>query len=131
MQGATTFSLGWRKPQRQGRRGPGPAGVLDDLAVETRRHVAAALGQAPGASGVSSARSRPPTSTPAVESISRGEMGPAYERIGAEHRQHDPWTPELVADVTTQRRALLDLDDWDERVRWRDRRLIRLRNMTN
>ena len=39
--------------------------------------------------------------------------------------------PELVADVTAQRRALLDLDDWDERVRWRDRQLIRLRNMTN
>ena len=59
------------------------------------------------------------------------KMGPAYERMGAERGQHDPWTPELVADVTAQRRALLDLDDWDERVRWRDRQLIRLRNMTN
>jgi 3-hydroxyacyl-CoA dehydrogenase len=59
------------------------------------------------------------------------QMGPAYERMGAERGQHDPWTPELVADVTAQRRALLDLDDWDERVRWRDRQLIRLRNMTN
>lgn len=55
------------------------------------------------------------------------KMGPAYERMGAERGQHDPWTPELVADVTAQRRALLDLDDWDERVRWRDRQLIRLR----
>ncbi|WP_179963999.1 3-hydroxyacyl-CoA dehydrogenase [Mycolicibacterium parafortuitum] len=52
------------------------------------------------------------------------KMGPAYERMGAERGQHDPWTPELVAEVTAQRRMLLDLDDWDERVRWRDRRLI-------
>jgi 3-hydroxyacyl-CoA dehydrogenase len=55
------------------------------------------------------------------------KMGPAYERMGAERGQNDPWTPELVADVTAQRRALLDLDDWDERVRWRDRQLIQLR----
>lgn len=55
------------------------------------------------------------------------KMGPAYERMGAERGQHDPWTPDLVAEVTAQRRALLDLDDWDERVRWRDRRLIELR----
>jgi 3-hydroxyacyl-CoA dehydrogenase len=55
------------------------------------------------------------------------KMGPAYERMGAERGQCDPWTPELVADVTAQRRALLDLDDWDERVRWRDRQLVLLR----
>jgi 3-hydroxyacyl-CoA dehydrogenase len=55
------------------------------------------------------------------------KMGPAYERMGAERGQHDPWTPGLVAEVTAQRRALLDLDDWDERVRWRDRQLIGLR----
>lgn len=54
--------------------------------------------------------------------------GPAYERMGAERGQHDPWTPELIAEVTAQRRALLDLDDWDERVRWRDRKLIELRS---
>jgi hypothetical protein len=28
--------------------------------------------------------------------------------------------------VTAQRQALLDLEDWDERVRWRDRQLIGL-----
>jgi 3-hydroxyacyl-CoA dehydrogenase len=56
------------------------------------------------------------------------KMGPAYERMGAERGQNDPWTPELVGDVTAQRRALLDLDDWDERVRWRDRQLIHLRD---
>jgi 3-hydroxyacyl-CoA dehydrogenase len=55
------------------------------------------------------------------------KMGPAYERMGAERGQRDPWTPDLVADVTAQRRAILDLDEWDERVRWRDRQLIRLR----
>lgn len=55
------------------------------------------------------------------------KMGPAYERMGAERGQYDPWTPELVAEVTAQRRALLDLRDWDQRVRWRDRKLIELR----
>lgn len=54
------------------------------------------------------------------------KMGPAYEHMGSERGQHDPWTSELVADVTAQRRKLLDLDDWDERVRWRDRQLMRL-----
>lgn len=50
-------------------------------------------------------------------------MGPAYERMGAERGQHDPWTPDLVAEVTRQRRALLPLAQWDERVMWRDREL--------
>ncbi len=54
------------------------------------------------------------------------KMGPAYERMGAERGQHDPWTPELVAQVTAQRRAILDLADWDDRVRWRDRKLTGL-----
>jgi 3-hydroxyacyl-CoA dehydrogenase len=51
-------------------------------------------------------------------------MGAAYERMGAERGQHDPWTPELVASVTRQRRSLLALSDWEERVAWRDRALI-------
>jgi 3-hydroxyacyl-CoA dehydrogenase len=59
------------------------------------------------------------------------KMGPAYRRMGAERGQDDPWTPELVAEVTAQRRALLDLGDWDERVRWRDRQLIRVRDATD
>jgi 3-hydroxyacyl-CoA dehydrogenase len=59
------------------------------------------------------------------------KMGPAYARMGAERGQSDPWTSELVADVAAQRRALLDLDDWDERVRWRDRQLIRLRDASD
>lgn len=53
------------------------------------------------------------------------KMGPAYERMGAERGQHDPWTPDLVADVVRQRRALLDIDQWESRVRWRDEQLLR------
>jgi 3-hydroxyacyl-CoA dehydrogenase len=54
------------------------------------------------------------------------KMGPAYQRMGAERGQHDPWTPDLVAAATAQRRQLLDLTDWDERVQWRDEQLMRL-----
>ena len=54
------------------------------------------------------------------------KMGPAYERMGAERGQHDPWTPPLVAEVTRQRRALLPLDQWQARVAWRDRVLMAL-----
>jgi 3-hydroxyacyl-CoA dehydrogenase len=53
------------------------------------------------------------------------KMGPAYERMGAERGQHDPWTPDLVADVVGQRRSILPLDDWDARVRWRDEQLMK------
>jgi 3-hydroxyacyl-CoA dehydrogenase len=52
------------------------------------------------------------------------KMGPAYARMGAERGQFDPWTPELVARATAERRALLPLDAWDDRVRWRDERLM-------
>jgi 3-hydroxyacyl-CoA dehydrogenase len=54
------------------------------------------------------------------------KMGPSYERMGAERGQHDPWTPELVAEVTRQRRGALPLEKWEERVRWRDEQLMRL-----
>jgi 3-hydroxyacyl-CoA dehydrogenase len=54
------------------------------------------------------------------------KMGPAYERMGAERGQHDPWTPELVARVAAERRAALPLAAWDERVQWRDRMLMAL-----
>ena len=54
------------------------------------------------------------------------KMGPAYERMGAERGQYDPWTPELVEEVARQRRAVLPLDDWEDRVRWRDEQLMRL-----
>jgi len=53
------------------------------------------------------------------------KMGPAYARMGAERGQNDPWTEELVAEVARQRREQLPLDQWAERVRWRDEQLIR------
>lgn len=52
-------------------------------------------------------------------------MGAAYERMGASRGQSDPWTPELVSEVNGQRRALLPIERWEERVRWRDRELMR------
>lgn len=51
-------------------------------------------------------------------------MAPAYARMGAERGQDDPWTDDLVASVVAQRRALLPLDRWEERVAWRDRQLV-------
>lgn len=52
-------------------------------------------------------------------------MGPAYERMGAERGQHDPWTPELVAAAAGVRRELLPLQEWEQRVVWRDEQLMR------
>jgi 3-hydroxyacyl-CoA dehydrogenase len=52
-------------------------------------------------------------------------MGEAYAAMGAERGQNDPWTPELVAKVDAERRALLPLEHWDERVHWRDRQLMK------
>jgi hypothetical protein len=54
-------------------------------------------------------------------------LGPAYARMGAERGQDDPWTDELVEQVTRERRALLPLEEWEERVAWRDRALAALR----
>lgn len=53
-------------------------------------------------------------------------LGPAYARMGAQRGQNDPWTPDLVAKVTAERRALLPLERWEERVAWRDRKLMAL-----
>lgn len=52
------------------------------------------------------------------------KLGPAYAAMGAERGQHDPWTPDLVKTVEEQRRAVLPLEQWQERVRWRDRALM-------
>lgn len=57
------------------------------------------------------------------------KMGPAYARMGAERGQNDPWTPELVAEVTRQRREVLPEEDWQSRVEWRDRRLLEFRRV--
>lgn len=53
-------------------------------------------------------------------------MGPAYQRMGEERGQHDPWTPDLVAEVTAARRRALPLERWQDRVAWRDRALMAL-----
>jgi 3-hydroxyacyl-CoA dehydrogenase len=53
-------------------------------------------------------------------------MGPAYAQMGAERGQDDPWTDDLVTRVERERRAHLDLSDWDARVLWRDRALMAL-----
>lgn len=52
------------------------------------------------------------------------KMGPSYARMGAERGMNDPWTPELVARVEQERRAVLPLDAWERRVAWRDRVLM-------
>ncbi|MBT8099674.1 MAG: 3-hydroxyacyl-CoA dehydrogenase [Gammaproteobacteria bacterium] len=53
-------------------------------------------------------------------------MGAAYESMGAERGQHDPWTPDLIAKVDAQCRDRLPLARWEERVRWRDREIMKL-----
>jgi 3-hydroxyacyl-CoA dehydrogenase len=53
-------------------------------------------------------------------------MGPAYLRMGQERGQNDPWSEDLVARVTAERRAALPLGGWEERVGWRDRALMAL-----
>ena len=58
--------------------------------------------------------------------VHAARMGPAYERMGAERGQHDPWTPDLVARVAAERRRLLPIEDWEARVSWRDRMLMTL-----
>jgi 3-hydroxyacyl-CoA dehydrogenase len=54
------------------------------------------------------------------------KMGPAYARMGELRSQDDAWTEELVERVTRERRDILPLDEWDERVRWRDSQLMKL-----
>ncbi len=53
-------------------------------------------------------------------------MGPAYSAMGEERGEKNPWTPELSARVEKERRALLPLENWEERVRWRDRQLMKI-----
>ena len=51
-------------------------------------------------------------------------MGPSYARMGAERGQDDVWTPDLVAQVERERRAILPAEEWETRVAWRDRQLM-------
>ncbi|TFY94249.1 3-hydroxyacyl-CoA dehydrogenase [Pseudomonas nabeulensis] len=54
-------------------------------------------------------------------------MGQAYADMAAERTDTTPWSAELVAEVARQRRALLPLEDWVDRVSWRDAELLALR----
>ena len=53
-------------------------------------------------------------------------MGPAYARMGQERGQDDPWTEELVAEVTVARRKVLPIEGWLQRGNERDRALMAL-----
>lgn len=53
-------------------------------------------------------------------------MGPAYERMGADRGQHDPWTAELVATVAEDLHRSQPLEDWETNVARRDRKLMTL-----
>jgi L-gulonate 3-dehydrogenase len=53
-------------------------------------------------------------------------MGAAYGRMGDERGDHARWSDELVAQVDAERRAILPIEQWSERVAWRDRALMRL-----
>lgn len=53
-------------------------------------------------------------------------MRDAYHRMGALRGQDDPWTDALIEQVAAERRELMPLSQWDERVAWRDRMLIAL-----
>lgn len=54
------------------------------------------------------------------------KLGPAYEKMGAERGQYDPWTDELIATVAKKRRELLPIEAWEDRVNWRDKELAAL-----
>lgn len=58
--------------------------------------------------------------------VHASRMGPHYLRMGLERGQNDPWTKEMISTVSAARRQQLSLDDWSERVAWRDRRLMEL-----
>jgi L-gulonate 3-dehydrogenase len=53
-------------------------------------------------------------------------MLPAYVRMGAERGENQSWNEETIDTVVADRRAALPLEDWDKRVRWRDRELMAL-----
>lgn len=54
------------------------------------------------------------------------KMGPAYYQMGLERGQDDPWTPEMIKQVTQSRRTTLPLGEWEDRVKWRDKSLLKL-----
>ena len=53
-------------------------------------------------------------------------LGPLYHSIAQSRRDPKPWSPELIARVTAERRAALPQADLKKRSAWRDRRLMAL-----
>jgi len=53
------------------------------------------------------------------------KMGPSYHRMGLERGDTSEWTPALVAEVVRQRRQRLPIEQWQQRVNWRDEQLLR------
>ena len=53
-------------------------------------------------------------------------MLPAYVRMGAERGEHRNWTQKAIDAVIAERRAALRLEDWNDRVGWRDHELMAL-----
>ena len=54
------------------------------------------------------------------------KMGPAYQRITGQRGTNYAWSPQVVSQVETERREILPIEQWSERVRWRDRTLMAL-----
>jgi 3-hydroxyacyl-CoA dehydrogenase len=53
-------------------------------------------------------------------------LAPLYQSIAASTKEHEVWSEPLIATIEAQRRALLPIEDLEERQAWRDRRLMAL-----
>lgn len=51
-------------------------------------------------------------------------MGPMYKQIGAERGTSTAWDEETISSVENERRAMLPLSMWEDRVLWRDRAIM-------
>lgn len=59
------------------------------------------------------------------------KIGPAYQRMGEERGQHDPWTPDLVSRVAESVHRRFPPEEWAQSVSWRDRALMTLQRARN
>ncbi len=55
-----------------------------------------------------------------------GRLAPLYQSIAASTAAHETWSPELIAKLEAERRAVLPKEKLAERSAWRDRRLMAL-----
>ncbi len=53
-------------------------------------------------------------------------LGPLYHEIAQSRTHEEPWSPELIQKVETERRSVLSQDELASRRAWRDRRLMQL-----